>query len=465
MAPKALPTGLQRLVEKTSLTAQMRRLAPRRLASVGARAGVIAIADQGVVSGVNFLTALLLARALPPTSYGQYVLIFAVLLFINGLQTALITAPLMVIAPRYDTQNSQDYINSLWVIQLGGCLLVGLLMIASMLLTQQYLPGLTYEIPVAPVVLVIISYLGQEFVRRVLFVQQHNITGFIVDLISYGLQFVSIIVFMLWSILTLPLVLWIIGITSLISCLFGLTRLGLSMTATNRTYIAVIWRQHWEQGQWLASSTLALWASNQIYFFVAAGVLSPAATAALGASRNLLGVTHIFLQGLENVVPAALTRRFLNGGIEAMVRWIRSFRLILAVFMGLYCVTIMIFADPLMHLLFGSQYAHSGTIVAIIAMSYFLIPFIRPPVTALRVMGQTRWIFYVYLISAVVTIIISIPIVQLIGVEGAAIGMVITQLIVAFAVNIVYRRVLKEVENNRISLSVEVLSARVPNVS
>src|SRR5438093_13371840 len=118
MASEPTSTEAPRLAAWSIWTSSRQRLLARHIFHRGAHHGLIALADQAIVSGVNFATLLILARYLAPTGYGIYVLLFAILLFINGLQNALITAPLMVLAPRHDLQSRAPYLSALWLIQL-----------------------------------------------------------------------------------------------------------------------------------------------------------------------------------------------------------------------------------------------------------------------------------------------------------------------------------------------------------
>ena len=58
-----------------------------------------ALADQAMVSGVNFLTAILLARYLGIEEFGRFALAWMVVLFIVNIQYAMIIAPMMSIDP------------------------------------------------------------------------------------------------------------------------------------------------------------------------------------------------------------------------------------------------------------------------------------------------------------------------------------------------------------------------------
>jgi O-antigen/teichoic acid export membrane protein len=418
----------------------------RRIAQWGARNGLMAFIDQAVVSGVNFVTALVLARYLSTASYGQYVLLFALLLFVGGLQAALITAPLMVIAQRHAAEQRAAYYNPLWVVQLFGCLLAVLLIVAMILLGQQWRPDIIGGVPVLPAAILAGAYLIQEFVRRALFAQRLSLDGLMVDLISYGAQIVLIVVLILNRSLTLEWALWAIGLTSLAGCVFGIARLGLSLNAVSLAAIRATWHQHWDQGRWLLGSTLTQWVSGQFYFFVVAAILSPAAVGLLGASRNLVGFANIFILSLENFVPGIAAQRLRSGGLAAMAGWISRFRLALGVGMGIYCLVFAIFGEQLMGLLFGAQYSGTGIVVALLALVNFLMALNRPSMFALRAMEQSRWIFYTHLATSLVTLIISMPLVSAAGVLGAASGLVLTQTLVLLIASMAYWRAVKRPE-------------------
>lgn len=404
------------------------------------RDGLVAIADQALVSGVNFATALILARFLAPDTYGQYVLLFAVLLFVNGIQSAIIVSPMLVLAPRYEPAARDQYIASLWVIQIIG----GILAIAGLALAfaglGRWMADVASLTVLPPLLLMVFAYLLQEFVRRVLFAERDKVGGFIIDLISYGLQLAVILILIALQSMSLDLVLWTIALTSLAASFYGLMRRWPAFNKVSRASIVSAWRDHWDQGRWLVSGTLAQWGSTQLYFFVAAALLSPFATGLLAASRNLLGFSHIFMLALENFVPASLTRRLMQGGVDAMERWMARFRLLGGIVMGSYCLSVAIFADPLMKFLFGPEYGNTQVVVILVAISYFVWFLGRSPAFGLRALTRPRWLFYSFAAASGLTVVVSAPLVYYLGLNGAAIGMIGTQIVLLAIASVGYRR-------------------------
>ena len=61
-----------------------------RSTSIQSRAGLWSLADQGAVSLGNFLTNILLARALAPAEYGIFALVFGLLLALSSIHAAVV---------------------------------------------------------------------------------------------------------------------------------------------------------------------------------------------------------------------------------------------------------------------------------------------------------------------------------------------------------------------------------------
>src|SRR5271170_1031457 len=64
--------------------------------------GVWALTDQAMLSLGNFFTNILLIRHLSKDNFGNFAVLFSVILFLNNLHTSLVTYPLSVLAATDD---------------------------------------------------------------------------------------------------------------------------------------------------------------------------------------------------------------------------------------------------------------------------------------------------------------------------------------------------------------------------
>ena len=74
--------------------------------------GVLAVLDQGLVSGSNFVIGVLLARSLGPEQYGSYALAFSIFLFLAAFHQNLVLSPLSVFGPSQYSQRTRDYLGA-----------------------------------------------------------------------------------------------------------------------------------------------------------------------------------------------------------------------------------------------------------------------------------------------------------------------------------------------------------------
>ena len=79
-----------------------------------------ALADQTMVSGVNFLTGILLARYLGLEEFGRFTLAWMAVLFVNSLQSGLIVQPMMSIGPKQAEDETSAYYGAVVAQQLAA---------------------------------------------------------------------------------------------------------------------------------------------------------------------------------------------------------------------------------------------------------------------------------------------------------------------------------------------------------
>jgi len=77
------------------------------------RKGSLALIAQVLVSGMNFLLGLLLARWLVPAQYGAYTLAFSVFLVVASVHNALLLEPMGVLGPALFGQTLKSYVGKL----------------------------------------------------------------------------------------------------------------------------------------------------------------------------------------------------------------------------------------------------------------------------------------------------------------------------------------------------------------
>ena len=83
--------------------------------------GSLAILDQGLFAGSNFLLNVLLARWLDPADYGAFALAYSVFLLLGVFHTAILTEPMLVFGPGKYRERFHEYLG---ILLRGHCVLM-----------------------------------------------------------------------------------------------------------------------------------------------------------------------------------------------------------------------------------------------------------------------------------------------------------------------------------------------------
>jgi O-antigen/teichoic acid export membrane protein len=147
--------------------------------------GILAIVDQCLYSGTNFVTAILIGRFAGATELGAYALAFSIVVLLMSLQRSLLVSPFIVIRSTFDeTQNHAMRSSIAWsaaAIAIGSsavCILVGLVL---------SLP-ITLALAAA-----IVTGLLRDFVRRMSMADYQLIGVLVIDAVVAILQLAGLV--------------------------------------------------------------------------------------------------------------------------------------------------------------------------------------------------------------------------------------------------------------------------------
>jgi O-antigen/teichoic acid export membrane protein len=98
------------------------------------------LADQALVSGVNFLTGVLLARDLGIHGFGTFTLAWMAVVVANNFQMALIVSPMMSIGPKQEAAKQAGYYGAVWTQQVTSTMLLGFLLWVGVHATAGFFP-------------------------------------------------------------------------------------------------------------------------------------------------------------------------------------------------------------------------------------------------------------------------------------------------------------------------------------
>lgn len=387
-----------------------------------------AIADQALVSGVNFTVTLLLARLLGLEEFGWFAVVWMIILSIKRLQYALILAPVQSIAAKYDANGNHTYFTSVLVQQVGFAVLSASLVFLCAWAASLYFPTWGRHHLALPMAAVVFADQLQEHLRRWFFSHGRERTAFLIDVLSYPGRLAAIASWvMLSEKLKVGEVVWVIAAAATASALCGLAlQERWEWDGQAARQIAV---RHWSFSKWLVASSLIDSAAQYVMTLVAGAVLGVAAVGAIRATQNVLAPIYVMNLALNNVVPAQASRIYEARGLAGMTRYLTKIALS-AGGVGLLIALVACAApEAWLHLLYGSKYGPFSTLVYWQAAIFTLSTLTLPITVALRAVENTRPMFVSKGLQAAFALATCYWLASNFGLSGTMFGSLCTSLI------------------------------------
>jgi len=313
-----------------------------------------ALADQAVVSGSSFITGILLARFLGPETFGLFVLLQSVMLYVNSFQGALIFQPMMSSAPQLPEEARRPYLQGVFALQI--MLTFGLVTITALLaLFADALFGFAGLQPsiILALVAAMIAFQLQDWQRRYFFVEENARSVFFNDMIAYGGQTLLLLLASFNQRLDVASAFWIIAATAFAGFLIGFSSDRLPPVFSQARSAL---REGWQAGR----DYLAAWQfqllGNQGVFLIGAGVVGTQAVGGVRATQNIVGPINILFQVMENIVPIAAAKRYSKDGLPGLIHFLSRITVLGTLSLVPLLLLLSLFAHPLVKTLYGEQY-------------------------------------------------------------------------------------------------------------
>lgn len=267
----------------------------------------ITFADQAVVSGVNFLTGILVARFLGLGEFGRFTFVWMIVLLFYNLQYALIIAPMMSIGPKQTQDQSPAYLGANAMmegmfISIVFITLLGGLWAADSLSTQWGLKHIAFPLAFAGFV-----FLATDFLRRFFYTTGKESFAFVIDIIGFGGQLLGIAALVLLKRdALLEEVFYVSGFAFTLALFFGIAKMmpALSLPGPIRQVMS----RHKSFVSGMVVFTLVQWAGPQFIMLISGSVLGPTSLGGIRAIVNLLAPINVLMLGLQNILPVKASR-------------------------------------------------------------------------------------------------------------------------------------------------------------
>lgn len=315
------------------------------------------LADQGVVSGGNFLLNVVLARTLAPSDYGAFALFLGAVFLGRTIDYSFISYPLSIrLFGVKDDDERAALLGKTAVLALA----LSLVLVVAMALGIMLLGGLALLLPACVCYL---CWQAQEMLRRFVLADFRYRAAVAGDAVAYIGQGLLVALLLFFHSVTLPLALYAMSATFAAGALVHASKLRFAwpdwrgmereLPRLALDYVAV--------GKWSVISYQLVLVRVQLLPWMLAAVVGTVATASFQAAMNIAAMMNPVVLGIGNAIPQTAAQAHRSGGVTGAARAVSGY-----VLFGLAPLLVMCAAGVLMPgLLLSTVYGASSPYLAV----------------------------------------------------------------------------------------------------
>ena len=381
----------------------------------------LALFDQLIASGTNFLATLMIARFAGASSLGVYVISVTVTAAVIGCQDALIIKPYTIQRfrlPGSDAENAGMAL-SLSII-LGMICAAGLLIAGAVLYLAD--AGLTVTIQTVILACALPAILAREFARRFAFTHLNMPQAIAIDGAVAVQQVLGLGLVGYSGHLGAGTALCSIGLASASTALGWRFLLGKQLNMWRGSWRAET-KRSWSLGKWLLAGQLTREIQQSIPYWVLSLIIGSAATGVYAACTSVVSFANPVIFGLGNIITTRSVLAWRTSGGPGLWRQALRDTALLSSFMAAFCIVIFFEGDRIISWLYPRGGFEMGTgLTFLLALSMLAMAGGIPPSNALAAMERPRAIFGVGVAGAAVSITLVFAFLLKWGLIGAAAG-------------------------------------------
>ncbi len=413
------------------------------------RSGV-AVLDQGLISGSNFLISILLARWLGPDQYGAYALAFSIFVLLSLLYQALLLEPMAVFGGSSYWHSLGGYLNTLLRLHLAIALLIAVALGSGALLASHYsqsasLPGAFAGIAIAAPCILLLWLVRRSFYLELSPYRAAAGSFVYCTLVSGGLwlsfrggRISPFLAFLLMA------------LAAMAAVCFLATQLKTSFLEKRKEFtVNGIWAKHWSYGRWALAGCFASWIPAYIYYPLLSSLSGMAHAGELRALMNLALPMEQIQAALSLLFLPYAARLYAASGPHSAGKFKTKLTLLsVGVAIG-YWMVLILFRGPVFKFLYSGRYEGLVTLVPWVAVGSVFWSAVYGPAVVLRAMESPKSIFIAYGAASLVSVVIGIPATRYFGLAGGIWGINVSDITSFAMVFWLLRSKLKLASDNR----------------
>jgi O-antigen/teichoic acid export membrane protein len=404
--------------------------------------GGLAIVDQGLISGSNFLVSIVLARWMSRQEYGAYALGFAIFLLLGALHQSLLLEPMTVFGGSVYRNHLRYYVRALLRMHLFFA--IGIVLVLGISAGVARMPGQAGGLPgaLAGAALASPCILLLWLARRAFYLQLSPTLAAAGALLYCAVVMAGLFLVRSGGWLSPFSAFLLMGAGALATGVWLLTCLRSRLEASTLPGgLRDIWRRHWSYGRWALASSFALWVPSNIYFPLLTTFHGAASAAELKALTNCaLPVFQTYAALWLLLLPYAARAHSQERGTGALTWKITVLCVSGAV---IYWLVIIPLRGPAFRLLYSGGYMEVVDLLPIVGLGSVLWSAFFGPATVLRAMQSPALVFAALSVECLACLAVGVPATWALGVRGAVWSMALSQAVGLLVAVFLLRRKLR----------------------
>lgn len=385
--------------------------------------GGLAILDQGLISGSNFLVSILLARWLTPDQYGAYAIAFGIYMMLTLVYQSLVLEPMAVFGGSVFRSNLRGYVRTLVSIHIVLSVAIFAALLGSWAISHQVSSGSAVTGALAGIAFASPCLMMFALARRCFYVELSPAPAAAGAFIYSAVVLAGLYLVYQRALLSPFVAFLLLGSGALITgtvLMFGVrSKLSGSGPAPG---LGEAWGRHWRYGRWAFAGCIAGWLPSYIYFPLLSSFTGMAESGQLKALMNLtLPFEQMKGALVMLVLPYAASIAERNGTAGARVL---GTRLTLASIIGavMYWAVIIPLHKPIFHIMYSDRYLDVAYLLPALALGQVFWSATFGPSLALRAMESPASVFAALGVATLASLVVGVPATWAFGLKGAIWG-------------------------------------------
>jgi O-antigen/teichoic acid export membrane protein/glycosyltransferase involved in cell wall biosynthesis len=385
--------------------------------------GTLSLGDQIVVSASSFFTTAIVARTCTQSDVGEFVLAWTVLSFVRTIQERVFAAPFLAFIHRngYDRPSYRGSCFAHQLLFASLCFVAALLsaLIATMLGANRNLLVIIWAMAIAIPLTLIRDQIRAfytatfEYARVITF-----------DIAVTTIQLGSILALSQTNAFSVAKVVSILGL----SCVLPVT-IWLIVSRNSLSWswhqIKVDWSHNWLYAKWLLFARLIGVFPYLAVPWLVAFTISKDAAGAFGNCSSLVGVSLMFVTGVNNMLQPKAVRELQVNGLAGLVACLSETILVIAGTLVAISAAFYFFGGEMLGMVYGEAYASFGMLAFLLSLSTLASSFSTIFGNGLAAFGESKACIWGEGAGCVVSLVIALLAIPTLGLHGASLALIL----------------------------------------